>query len=54
MSATERAEAKSVLQNCSSPDKPGRQHFFDASTGTELDGAFQKIIADIEGLVLTQ
>jgi Flp pilus assembly protein TadG len=54
MSATERAEAKSVLKNCSSPDKPGRQHFFDASTGTELDGAFQKIIADIEGLVLTQ
>jgi Flp pilus assembly protein TadG len=54
MSATERAEAKSVLQNCSSPDKPGRQHFFEASTGTELDGAFQKIIADIEGLVLTQ
>lgn len=52
--SNEASEARSVLKNCSSPDKPGKQHFFEASTGTELNQTFQKIIADIQGLVLTQ
>jgi hypothetical protein len=54
MSATERQEARSVLKNCASADTPSSKHFFDVSTGPELDQAFQDIIADTERLVLTQ
>jgi Flp pilus assembly protein TadG len=52
--SNEASEARNVLQNCSSPDKPGIQHFFDVSTGTELDQAFQSIIANTERVALTQ
>jgi Flp pilus assembly protein TadG len=50
----EASEARGVLKNCSSPDKPGIQHFFDVSTGKELDQAFQSIIANTERVALTQ
>lgn len=54
MSATERNEAKSVLKNCASDDTSSIKHFFDVSTGQELDDAFQSIIADTERVALTQ
>ena len=50
----EASEARGVLKNCSSPDKPGIQHFFDVSTGKELNQAFQDIIANTERVALTQ
>jgi hypothetical protein len=54
MSSTERDEARSVLKNCASKDTSSSKHFFDVSTGPELNQAFQAIIADTERLVLTQ
>ncbi|MBN8892161.1 MAG: hemagglutinin repeat-containing protein, partial [Rhodospirillales bacterium] len=54
MSPTERQEARSVLKDCASEDTPSSKHFFDVSTGPQLDQAFQAIIADTERLVLTQ
>jgi Flp pilus assembly protein TadG len=53
MSPTERKEARDVLKNCASEDTPSSKHFFDVSTGPELNQAFQDIIADTELLVLT-
>jgi len=53
MSATEREQAKSVLKNCASPDDPGVRHYFEASTGAELDNAFQEIIRNTESVALT-
>jgi hypothetical protein len=50
----EASSARGVLENCASPDRPGVKHFFDVSTGPELDQAFQEIIANTERLVLTQ
>lgn len=46
--------AKPVMQNCASPDTGGIKHFFDASTGSELDNAFRTIAANIERLALTR
>lgn len=46
--------AKPVMQNCASPDTGGIKHFFDASTGSELDDAFRTIAANIERLALTR
>lgn len=54
MSVTEREQAKSVLKNCASPDTPGVKHYFEASTGAELDEAFQEIIRNVESVALTQ
>ena len=54
MSATERQEARDVLKNCASDDTASSKHFFDVSTGPELNQAFQDIIGDTERLVLTQ
>lgn len=54
MSGAERQEARSVLQDCASPDTPGIEHFFDAATGAELDEAFKAIIADTQRLALTR
>jgi hypothetical protein len=53
MSPTERKEARDVLKDCASEDTPSSKHFFDVSTGPELNQAFQDIIADTELLVLT-
>jgi hypothetical protein len=42
MSATERDQAKAVLKDCSSKDaSAAKRHFFEVSTGAELDAAFQ-------------
>ncbi|MER9138108.1 pilus assembly protein [Mesorhizobium sp. M0830] len=55
MSATERDQAKAVLKGCSSKDtSTAKRHFFDVSTGVELDAAFQEIIRNTEKVALTQ
>lgn len=54
MSATERNQAKGVLKNCASKDVSAIKHYYEASTGDELDAAFQAIIANTERLALTQ
>ena len=52
MSRDEREQAKSVLKNCSSPDSSSIKHYFEASTGEELDAAFREIIANTERLAI--
>ena len=54
MSATERDQAKAVLKDCSSKDTSAANHYFEASTGAELDAAFQEIISNTEKVALTQ
>ncbi|TPM28755.1 pilus assembly protein [Mesorhizobium sp. B2-3-4] len=55
MSATERDQAKAVLQGCSSNDASATErHYFEVSTGAELDAAFQEIIRNTEKVTLTQ
>ncbi|TPN43140.1 MULTISPECIES: TadE/TadG family type IV pilus assembly protein [unclassified Mesorhizobium] len=55
MSATERDQAKAVLKGCSSKDaSAAERHYFEASTGAELDAAFQEIIRNTEKVALTQ
>ncbi len=46
--------AKGTLQNCSSPDTGSARHFFDTSSGSELDSAFQEIAHNIQRLALTR
>ncbi|TIT61555.1 MAG: VWA domain-containing protein, partial [Mesorhizobium sp.] len=49
MSATERDQAKAVLKDCSSKDASATEkHYFEVSTGSELDDAFQEIIRNTE------
>ncbi|RWC91372.1 MAG: VWA domain-containing protein [Mesorhizobium sp.] len=55
MSATERDQAKAVLKDCSSKDASATEkHYFEVSTGSELDDAFQEIIRNTEKVILTQ
>lgn len=54
MSQTERDQAKGVLKNCASTDVSAIKHYFEVSTGDELDAAFQEIISNTERLALTQ
>jgi Flp pilus assembly protein TadG len=54
MSREEREQAKSVLRNCSTEDTSSIKHYFEASTGEELDAAFKAIIANTERLALTK
>lgn len=54
MSRAERDQAKTVLKNCSSPDTSSTKHYFEASTGAELDAAFKEIIRNTERLALTK
>jgi Flp pilus assembly protein TadG len=54
MSASERDAAKSVLKNCASKEPIGTKHYFEATTGEELDAAFQAIIANTEKIALTK
>ncbi len=54
MSKSEREQAKTVLKNCSSPDTSSTKHYFEASTGAELDAAFKEIISNTERLALTK
>ncbi|HTV69630.1 MAG TPA: TadE/TadG family type IV pilus assembly protein [Rhizobiaceae bacterium] len=53
MSPTERDQAKAVLKNCASDDESAIKHYFEVSTGEELDAAFQAIIGNAERLALT-
>ncbi|PTE08127.1 TadE/TadG family type IV pilus assembly protein [Mesorhizobium helmanticense] len=54
MSATERDQAKAVLKDCSSKDvSAANRHYFEVSTGVELDAAFQEIIRNTEKVALT-
>ena len=46
--------AKHVMRNCATPDTGGVKHYYEASSGTELDNAFRAIARNIEGLVLTK
>jgi Flp pilus assembly protein TadG len=46
--------AKAVMKACASPDDNGSQHYFEASTGAELDQAYQTIARNIERLSLTR
>jgi Flp pilus assembly protein TadG len=48
------ANAKTVLKNCSTPDVSSIKHYFEASTGAELDAAFSEIIKNTERLTLTK
>ncbi len=52
MSATERDAAKAVLKNCASATPATTKHYFEASTGEELNDAFQAIIANTEKIAL--
>jgi len=55
MSAPERDQAKAVLKGCSSKDaSAAERHYFEVSTGVELDAAFQEIIRNTEKVALTQ
>ncbi|TIU47055.1 MAG: VWA domain-containing protein [Mesorhizobium sp.] len=55
MSASERDQAKAVLKDCSSKDSSATEkHYFEVSTGSELDDAFQEIIRNTEKVILTQ
>lgn len=47
-------DAKRVLRKCASPDEGGKKHYFEASTGDELDAAFQEIIQNTERVALTK
>lgn len=54
VSTSERREAKAVLKDCSTKDTGSIKHFYEASTGTELDGAFRSIVGNIERLAVTR
>ena len=55
MSREAQEQAKSVLKNCSSLDTDNSiKHYFEASTGAELDAAFAEIIRNTERLALTK
>jgi hypothetical protein len=54
MSQTERDQAKGVLKACASDDVSVTKHYFEASTGEELDAAFREIISNTERLALTE
>lgn len=54
MTKEERDAAKGVLKNCASPDSDSTKHYFEASTGVELDNTLQQIISNTERVALTQ
>ncbi len=47
-------KARETMRSCASPDTGSIQHYFDTSTGSELDAAFQKIVENLERLALTR
>ncbi len=53
MTAQQKRDAKSVLKACSSDDTGAIKHYYEASTGPELDAAFSEIIRNTESLFLT-
>ncbi|HEV7251924.1 MAG TPA: pilus assembly protein [Mesorhizobium sp.] len=54
VSKAERDQARALLKNCASPDASGYRHFFDASTGAELDAALQEVVGNVERLAVTR
>lgn len=54
MSKEERDAAKGVLKKCATQDTSAIKHYFEASTGEELDNALQEIVGNTERLALTQ
>lgn len=44
--------AKTVMKNCASPDTGSIRHYFEATTGAELNDAFTEIARNIERLAL--
>lgn len=46
--------AKTVMKNCASEDTASVQHYFETSTGAELNTAFQTIARNIERLAITR
>ena len=46
--------AKDTMKACSSADKGSVKHYFQTSTGEELDAAFQEIARNIERLAITR
>lgn len=53
MNKAQRDEAKGVLKNCASPDISSVKHYYEASTGDDLDKAYKEIIRATERLYLT-
>ena len=54
MSKAQRDAAKGVLKKCATQDTTAIKHYFEASTGEELDNALQEIVYNTERLALTQ
>jgi hypothetical protein len=48
------AGARQVLGDCASPDHGSFKHYFETSSGVELDQAFQTIAGNIERLTITE
>lgn len=46
--------AKSTMKECASPDSGKTKHYYETSTGLELEKAFEEIARNIEGLALTK
>ncbi|MEI5678913.1 MULTISPECIES: TadE/TadG family type IV pilus assembly protein [unclassified Mesorhizobium] len=46
--------ARKLMRDCATPDNGGIKHFYDTSSGSQLDQAFQQIVNNIEGLALTK
>lgn len=46
--------AKAVLGDCASPDTKGIRHYFETSSGAELNDAFLEIVRNIERLAITE
>lgn len=54
MTSTERDQAKSVLQDCSTADTSTLKHYYEAATGAELNDAFNAIVQNIERLTIAR
>jgi len=54
MDKAQRDAAKGVLKKCATQDTTAIKHYFEASTGEELDNALQEIVYNTERLALTQ
>ncbi|TIN30748.1 MAG: hypothetical protein E5Y31_05845 [Mesorhizobium sp.] len=54
MTAAERDQAKSVLQDCSTADTSSLKHYYEAATGAELKQAFDDIVRNIEKVTVAK
>ncbi len=46
--------AKATMKDCASPDSGSVKHYYETSTGAQLNSAFQEIAGNIEALALTK